>query len=203
MMGLQAAGILGALQVGQYIVIGLFLVVVVGLYIWGSRYKAKDSRAEMLQRRYSVLEREKLDGIPDEELVEAVAANVMAKVDKRHPNLDQVLARISHGRCAVYCVWILCKELDEGSFEELLAGPTGQYLELAADGLDAVGAPGCAAAARGALDAQTEEERAELHADFLEQAEEEKPLEKCVEYIRDNPEEFVDEGILGETPEKR
>lgn len=202
MTELQAAGILGALQVGQYILIGIFLVVVVGLYIWGSQYKAKDSRAEMLQRRYNVLEREKLDGIPDEELVEAVAANVMAKVDKRHPNLDQVLAQISHGRCAVYCVWILCKELDEGSFEELLAGPTGQYLELAADGLDAVGAPGCAVAVRAALDAQTEEERAELHADFLERAEEEKPLEKCVEYIRDNPEEFVDEGILGE-PEKR
>lgn len=202
MTQLQAAAIPAAMQVGQYIVIGLFVVAVVVLYIWGSRYKGKDSRAEMLQRKYGVLQRETLDAIPDEELVEAVAANVMAKVDKRRPNLDAVLAQISHGRCAVYCVWILCKELDEVSFEELLAGPTGQYLELAADGLDAVGAVGCAAAARGALDAETEEERAELHADFLEQAEAEKPLEKCVEYIRDNPEEFVDEGILGE-PEKR
>ena len=35
------------------------------------------------------------------------------------------------------------------------------------------------------------------HADFLEQAEVEQPLEKCVEYIRDNPDEFLDEGILG------
>lgn len=45
--------------------------------------------------------------------------------------------------------------------------------------------------------ASSEEERAELHADFLEQAEVEQPLEKCVEYIRDNPDEFLDEGILG------
>lgn len=49
---------------------------------------------------------------------------------------------------------------------------------------------------RSVLTASSEEERAELHADFLEQAEVEQPLEKCVEYIRDNPDEFLDEGIL-------
>ena len=93
---------------------------------------------------------------------------------------------------------MICRELDEVSFEELLQSPTGGYLELAADGLDTVGAAGCARAVRGVLDAETEEARAELHADFLESAEEEQPLQKCVEYIRDNPEEFVDEGILGQ-----
>jgi len=44
---------------------------------------------------------------------------------------------------------------------------------------------------------ETSEARAELHADYLEKAEEEEPLEKCVAYIRDNPEEFIDEGLLG------
>lgn len=94
-------------------------------------------------------------------------------------------------------MWLICKELDAGSFEEVLEGPSAVFLELAADGFDAVGAPGCAAAVRSVLTASSEEERAELHADFLEQAEVEQPLEKCVEYIRDNPDEFLDEGILG------
>ena len=130
-------------------------------------------------------------------ITQNVVANIMAKVDKRRPDAYKTVSQLSHGRNAVYCVWLICKELDAGSFEEVLEGPSAVFLELAADGFDAVGAPGCAAAVRSVLTASSEEERAELHADFLEQAEVEQPLEKCVEYIRDNPDEFLDEGILG------
>lgn len=198
MMNGLTASFWNQIQPAQYLTLGIFALAVVGLYIWGSRHQYKDSRAEMLQRKYGHMTKEMLDGIPDEELVEAIAANLMAKLDKRRPNLDALLAQVSHGRRGVYCVWMICRELDEGSFEELLQGPSGDYLELSADGLEAVGAFGCAQAVRGVLDAETEEERAELHADFLERQEEEKPLEKCVEYIRDNPEEFTDEDALGE-----
>ncbi len=183
---------------GNYIMMGVLLVGIVALYIWGNHYKVRDSRAEMLQRKYAVLDREKLAAIPDEELIEAVVANIMAKTDKKRPDPYRTVTQQSHGRNAVYCVWLISKELDAGSFEELREGPSAAFLELAGDGFEAVGSPGCAAAVRGALTAETEEARAELHADFLEQAEVEQPLQKCVEYIRDNPTEFVDE----DTPEQ-
>ena len=83
--------------------------------------------------------------------------------------------------------------LDETGFEELLASPSGDFLELAADGLQELGALRCATALREAPNAGGEEAvLAELHADFLEAAEAEKPLDLCVGYIRDNPEQFVD-----------
>lgn len=197
MTAMLLGGFFSQLGVGNYIMLGVMVVGVVVLYIWGSHYKGKDSRAEMLQRRYGLMDADKLAEVPDEELVEAVVANIMAKVDKRRPDAYKTVSQLSHGRNAVYCVWLICKELDAGSFEEVLEGPSAVFLELAADGFDAVGAPGCAAAVRSVLTASSEEERAELHADFLEQAEVEQPLEKCVEYIRDNPDEFLDEGILG------
>ncbi len=200
MTALRLAGFFSQFGPGNYVMIGLLIVGIVALYIWGNHYKARDSRAEMLQRRYQKLDRTKLAAIPDEELVEAVVANVMAKTDRKHPDPYRTVTQQSHGRNAVYCVWLICRELDAGSFEELLAGPSAVFLELAGDGFEAVGAPGCAAAVRGALTAETEEARAELHADFLEQAEAEEPLTKCVEYIRDNPGEFVDEDEAEDTP---
>ncbi len=196
-MGVYLAGLFSLFSPVQIVLFVVLLGGLIALFIWGNTQKNKDSRAEMLQRKYYTLDAEKLAAIPDEELVEAVAANVLAKVDKRRPSMEVTLAQVSHGRCAVTCVFLMCRELDAGSFDEVLEGPTGHLLELAADGYDAVGAPGCAAAVRGVLTAETEEARAELHADYLEKAEEEEPLEKCVAYIRDNPEEFLDEGILG------
>ena len=88
--------------------------------------------------------------------------------------------------------------MDKGSFEDLYAGPSAVFDELAADGLDLIGAPRCAAALRTAKERISDmeghaEELAELHADFLEAAEEERPLDRCVEYIRANPREFVDQ----------
>lgn len=125
-------GFFSQLGVGNYIMLGVMVVGVVVLYIWGSHYKGKDSRAEMLQRRYGLMDADKLAEVPDEELVEAVVANIMAKVDKRRPDAYKTVSQLSHGRNAVYCVWLICKELDAGSFEEVLEGPSAVFMELAA-----------------------------------------------------------------------
>mgnify|MGYP006976970621 CR=1 FL=1 len=49
-------GFFSQLGVGNYIMLGVMVVGVVVLYIWGSHYKGKDSRAEMLQRRYGLMD---------------------------------------------------------------------------------------------------------------------------------------------------
>ena len=127
-----------------------------------------------------------------------MAANLLEKQDRRRPDPYHTIPLLSRGRTAVYSVWLICNELDKGSFEDLYAGPSAVFDELAADGLDLIGAP-CAAALRTAKERISDMEghagrtgRA-ARADFLEAAEEERPLDRCVEYIRANPREFVDQ----------
>ena len=177
MQGIRLAGLFQAGGTGYYLLVLVFMALLVALYIWGSNRRSKASRAEELEARYKVLDR----------------ANLMGKLDSRRPDAYRVIPLLSHGRCLVYSIWLICHELDETGFEELLASPSGDFLELAADGLQELGALRCATALREAPNAGGEEAvLAELHADFLEAAEAEKPLDLCVGYIRDNPEQFVD-----------
>ena len=265
-----------------YLLILVFLAGLLALYLWGNRHNKTD-KAGLLQVIYQDMTEEKLAGVADDELVEAVVSNMMAKLDRKRPDPYKTIPLLSPGRCAVYGVWLLCHELDEGDFESLLSGPSGVFLELGADGFERVGAPRCAGVLRAVLgettdgegeddidsdeddpnpvgndkeedtiaegdgdedggeketekdndidsgeeteesgnsavenndssEAETgdgktqnndsdddsgedadEKELAERHADFLEAMESEQPLQKCVTYIRDNPDEFVDD----------
>lgn len=153
----------------------------------------EDRRAARLQRQYARLDRKTLDAVPDGEVVEAVVANLMAKQDKKRPDPYHTLPQLSRGRLAIYSVWLIDHELQAGSFETCLEGPSAPFCEFAADGMELFGAPACAKAVRGALETQEEEVLAELHADYLEAAERELLFGKCIDYIRLNPDEFVDD----------
>lgn len=193
------AGFFAPGEPGYYVLVGVFLLALVGLFLWGNTHREKDSRAEELQHRYRVLDREQLAAIPDTELLEAVVANVMAKADPKSPDMYYLMAELSLGRRVIYSVWLMSKELEKASFEEVLQGPTAAFLELSAEGFEQIGAPSCAAAVRGVETAEDEEARAQLHADFLEAAVLEEPLAKCVSYIRDNAEDFCD--VSEKTPQ--
>ena len=178
---------------GYYLIILVFMALLVGLYLWGNSRKDQRSRADDLTRKYQILDDAKLAAVPDEEVVEAVAANLMAKLDRRRPDPYKTIPLLSHGRCVVYSVWLVCRELDEAGFEEFFVSPSSAFGELAADGLEEIGAGRCAAVLRSALAATPQtEELAELHADYLEAMEQEQPLALCVPYIRDNAADFVD-----------
>ncbi len=194
---IPVAGFFDAGQPGYYLLILVFMAALVGLYLWGNRHKDADSRAARLGRLYKTLDEDTLASIPDEDLVDAVVANLLEKQDRRRPDPYHTIPLLSRGRAAVYSVWLLCKELDEGSFEDLYASASSVFDELAADGMDLIGAPRCGTALREAKEQIADmegnaETLAQLHADFLEAAEEEKPLDRCVEYIRANPREFID-----------
>lgn len=99
--------------------------------------------------------------MPDDQLVDAVIANLMAKLDPHHPDPYRTIPMLSHGRCVVYSVWLLCRELDNAGFEELLESPSSAFCALGADGFDTLGAVRCAEAVRAALRTEEEEELAE------------------------------------------
>ena len=174
--------------------IAVLALVFIGLYLFNRYGKSEsDHRADRLQKQYEVLTYERLAEIADEDLAEAVVANVFAKQDKRRPDLYKTLPLLSPGRSAVTAVWLVDRELDESDFETMFASACGSLAELAADGLDLLGAPKSATAIRTALVAESEEARAECHADYVEAREQEAIPRKMIEYIRDNAEEFVDE----------
>lgn len=175
------------------ITIAVLAVAFIALYFF-SRYgkSESDHRADRLQKQYAKMTPELLAAVPDEELAEAVVANVFAKLDKHRPDLYTELPQQTPGRCAVTAAWLVDRELDQSDFETMFASACGSLSELAADGLDRLQAPTAAAAIRAALVAETEETRAECHADYVEAREQENIPQKLIDYIRDNAEEFVD-----------
>ncbi len=55
---------------------------------------------------------------------------------------------LSRGRSAVYSVWLICHECAEGGLTGWYAGSSSEFTDLAADGLELIGAAECAAAVR-------------------------------------------------------
>lgn len=156
----------------------IVLAVIIGIYLHQLDKKEKSDPLAALYKQYRTLSAEALAAISDGELVRAVVANIMAKTDRRRPDVYRLIPLLSHGRVAVYSVWLICHELEVSDMASLLRSPSGRFLEAATNGFSLIGAEACAAA---------EDETALREAIAAEQ-----PLSLCVAYIRDNPDEFVD-----------
>ncbi len=195
---------LGVVESNLIRIVILVAVMLVVFYFLNKFIKTDDDRRSVrLQRQYQKLDRQTLEAVRDEEVVEAVVANLMAKQDKKRPDPYHTLSQMSRGRLAIYSVWLIDHELQAGSFESCFEGPSAVFCEFAADGMELLGAPECAGAVRGALQAESEEALAELHADYLEASEKELLTGKCIDYIRANPDEFIDDmTATAEQPEE-
>ncbi len=184
----------GLLKPGTLVMIALAIVIGVYLYILEKRTKSDGAAA--LCKTYAVMTRELLNSVPDEDVVQAVVANLMNKQDKRRPDAAAQLPLLSRGRAAVYSVWLLCHELETQEFDAFFNSPSRRFAEPAIDGLERIGATNSATALRTAV--RTFEDRAEqplwnaVTTVFREAIAAEQPLTLCVQYIRENPEEFID-----------
>lgn len=178
-------------------------LILLAVYLARSAHKPSQSRADRLAERYRVLDADTLNGLDDASLLDAVIANLMAKLDPKNPDDYSTVPLLSPGRCAVYSVWITCQELGRSGLAAYRQSPAFEFDELAADGLDLIGAPETGAALRRAgaldeLDGVTEEDGsdspalAEAEAALREAMEREDPLALCRAYIRANPGEFLD-----------
>lgn len=192
----------GAYLSSNWYLFALLLIVVLALFFGFRDRPARDSRSRMLGEKYRQMTPELLIDAPEEELVDAVIANLHEKLDPHRPDPYRTIPPLSPGRCAVYAVWLLCHELDQDGWEAFYAGPSACFDELARDGLLRIGATQCAAVVDRVLAYKPvtgdQPELAELHADFLEAVEMETPLTLCAIYIRDHLDEFCDEEPLTE-----
>lgn len=167
-------------------IVMIVLAAVIGIYLYRMDKKEKSDPLAALYKQYGTLTAETLTAMPDEELVRAVAANIMAKTDRRRPDVYRLIPVLSHGRVAVYSVWLFCHELETASVETLLRSPSGRFAALAADGFSLIGADRCAKALEAAMETPQDETA------LREALAAEHPLSLCVTYIRENSEEFVD-----------
>lgn len=171
-------------QPGHYLLLVLLLLCLGGLMLLHRR-RGRAGRAEKLQNRYAVMTQELLGELPDEKLINAVIANLMAKLDETRPDPLVTLPQLSRGRCAVYFSWMLVKEIEHNGAKALKKKPANRFVDIGVEGLQTVGATASAQAIVKFL----EGEAAEAVTSALAA---EQPLILCRDYIRANPEEFID-----------
>ncbi|MBO5929310.1 MAG: hypothetical protein J6Q42_04755 [Clostridia bacterium] len=170
----------------------ILLAVLIYLYLRYLDKKEKSSTSAALCKRYATLTEDTLTALSDEELLPAVIANLLAKANRRQPDIYIHAAAWSHGRVAVYSVWLLCRELETADFEKIPA-PSRRFAELAVNGFELLGAANCAEALRALVTAFADSTvTAEFSTALRTAIAKEKPLALCTAYIRENITEFCD-----------
>ncbi len=170
----------------------VLIVAFVLLFLLQKRWfgKPDSSRAAQLAAEYRVMTPALLRDIPDEELLEAIIGNLLAKTDEKGPTPYQVIPALSQGRCAVYSVWLFLCEQKAGSLTQFCRGADAGFALLAADGLSLFG---CSETAR-LLSQYIETAKESLLTALEDAVRAENPTLQMRSYIRDNPADFCDEG---------
>jgi hypothetical protein len=161
----------------------------IAAYLYHLNKKEKSDQFAALYKQYKTLTPEKLDATPDEELVRAVAVNVLAKASRRQPDVYQLIPTLSHGRVAIYSVWLYCHELGADAPSKWLKNATGRFAAVAVDGFLLIGADKTAAALEAVVENPDDDVRVTALKDAVAA---EHPLDLAVTYIRENSEEFID-----------
>ncbi len=168
----------------------VFIAAIVLVIVLGRVLVRKDgSNAAKLMGTYRVMTKERLDSTPDEELVKAVVANLLAKAEDARMDAYAVIPTLSQERCAVYSVWLFMRELQSGDPTALRQSGQFGFSELAADGLDLLGFETVAADLRDYLQT-ADDARVTAMQDALQTADVDGAL---VELIRSHADAFCDE----------
>lgn len=114
-------------------------------------FPGDNSNAAKLMNTYRVMTRQLLDNTPDEQLVKAVVANLLAKAEEANKDAYAVIPALSRERCAVYSVWLFMNEMNGDDASVLRQSGQFGFSELAADGLDLLGFDTLATDLRGYL----------------------------------------------------
>ena len=180
-------------------VIGILLALLV--CFWAimklGRRRGDDSRSAQLMKKYKTLTADLLAATPDEELVEAVVAHVLAEAaESRKPDPAYTLSKMPQPYTVVYSIWAVCQEMAQGDYAALTRTATREMVEHACDGLPVVGAAATASALKTVVECyRADEDTAEAEHVFHTAVETECPLTLCVAYIRDHVAE-----LMGEEP---
>jgi len=100
------------------------------------------SADEFLNRAiYEQLSSEILDSVADDQLQQTVFDNLMTKMNKDMSNEVEVFLKFTEGQKAVYAIWLLEAEINNGGFNQYYFNPSGKFALYAIDALNLIGAP--------------------------------------------------------------
>ncbi len=173
----------------------LFVLMAIVLVIMNRRYdKSQKARAEMLAETYKTMTRSLLDDTADDDLLDAVVANLNGKLDKKNPDPYYTVPLLSRERFLIYSFWLCDHELNANNFQIMQETGSFRFAETAADACNQFGASGCAEALQRAVsNAADQDVLANAHIAYMEARMEENPTAKAVSFIRDNADAFLDD----------
>ncbi len=157
---------------------------------------------------YKVLKAADIDATPDENLVEVIWDNLTLKLNGDWNREKEVMASLSLARQAIWQIWLLEAEVNNGGILQFYDNSSGEFAELMPDSLRLVGAPRFAdlmdrtharvVAYRKELAVGTKTEddwfelTEDLDAEFFKLYETEPLGQIQIDFIRRNKEAFVD-----------
>jgi len=178
--------------------------------------ETKNNIDEFKNRKiYKKLTSEILDSIPDDDLEQTVFDNIYEIIGDDYKNELNNVKKLTKGQQAIFSIWTLEAEINNGGFNQFYFNSSGQYAEMAKIGLKTIGAEKFSELTSRANKIYTEnKERLEefddgtmesfsesykdnplndLDTEFYELYESEKIGELRIKYIRDNITEFTTE----------
>lgn len=142
-----------------------------------------------IKEKYAVMTESLLDQTPDDELIEAVLANLWAKMDDDLSNAVEVLSQLSTQRRNLYALYSVTGDVKREGFVKTMQGADAPFMAAAGDALYAMDMQQSVAllkAAAAAPDADS------YQTPYIESFTAEDGKTRMVEYIRANPRGFVD-----------
>ena len=89
---------------------------------------------------YDQLTIEILDDTPDHELIQTVFDNIETNFEVGEQFTIEKIEKLSLGKQAIFSIWMLQAEVNNGGFNQFYYNSTGQFANMAKDGLELIGA---------------------------------------------------------------
>ena len=105
----------------------------------------KDDLAKMFHKFnnrpiYKKLTTEIIDSTPDDELIQTIFDNIIDKFSWDYSIEYRTILALSKPRQAIYMIWVLEAEVNNGGFNQYYFNPSKQYAEFTPDALQLIGA---------------------------------------------------------------
>lgn len=81
-----------------------------------------------------------IDQVPDDELLQTVFDNLIEKFPKDYTKEFQTVMTWNKSQQAIYIIWCLEAEVNNGGFNQFYYNRSGQYADLVPEALNVVGA---------------------------------------------------------------
>ncbi|MGB0869634.1 MAG: DMP19 family protein [Flavobacteriales bacterium] len=89
---------------------------------------------------YDTLTSEIIDSLEDDKLLQTIFENIETNFEDGEQYTKEKISKLTKGQQAIFSIWMLQTEVNNGGFNQFYYNSSGQFSEMAKDGLEYVGA---------------------------------------------------------------